>query len=146
MPLYNQPMFQSAMLKAHSKASMRGNRPQTRGIQSRLAEMDLARKAAFRDIGLSKKRSDLTHKGRMAGLKMDKKALADRKKQLPYTIGIGAGTAILSGLEGHRRSQMIKERQALEESRYQNTQRNARGNEALWRSRMLGIPGMGINE
>ena len=146
MPLYNQPMFQSAMLKAHSKASMRGNRPKTRGIQSRLAEMDLARKAAFRDIGLSKQRSDLTHKGRMAGLKMDKKALATRKKQLPYTIGIGAGTALLSGLEGHRRAQMIKERQALEERRYQDTQRNAHTYAATQRARMLRIPGMGINE
>ena len=108
MALQRQPMYQRAMQKAHAKASMRGNRAQTAGLQSRLAEMDLARKLAFKGIGLQKKRSDLAHKGRMASFDVRKKELKDRKAQLPWQIGIGAGTALLSGLEGKRQANIIK--------------------------------------
>lgn len=138
MPLANQPMFQREMLRQHSKSSMQGNRTKTRGIQSRLAEMDLARKAAFRDIGLTQKRSDLAHAGRMAGHKIQKKALKQRKKQLPWQIGIGAGTAILSGLEGQRRKQVIADQAALEQERFDITQANAAKQDAMWRQRLLG--------
>lgn len=138
MALENQAMYQQAMLKQHSKSSMRGNRTKTRGIQSRLAEMDLARKAAFRDIGLTQKRSDLTHAGRMASHKMQKKALKQRKKQLPWQIGIGAGTSILSGLEGQRRKQVIADQAAVEQQRFDQTQANAAAQNDMWRRRLLG--------
>ena len=149
MALQNQPMFQQEMLRQHSKSSMRGqrtNRVQSRGIQTRLHEMDLARKSAFANIGLSKKRSDLQHRGRMAAHKIAKGELADRQRQLPWTIGIGAGTALLSGLEGKRRADMIREQVAKNERRYQDTRRDAHTNEAYMRSRMFAIPGMGIYE
>jgi len=100
--------------------------------------MDLARKAAFRDIGLTQKRSDLAHAGRMAGHKMQKKALKQRRKQLPWQIGIGAGTSILSGLEGQRRKQVIADQAAVEQQRFDQTQANAAAQNDMWRRRLLG--------
>lgn len=149
MPLQNQAMFQQEMLKQHSKDSMRGqrtNRTRSRGIQSKLHELDLARKNAFAQLGLSKQRSDLSHRGRMAQYKLDKKDLQQRKKTLPWQIGIGGGVALLSGLEGKRRADLIKEQTNAQREQFQQTRRDARGNEAYWRSRLLGIPGMGIYE
>ena len=111
MALANQPMFQQEMLKQHSKDSMRGqrtNRTRSRGIQTRLHEMDLARKSAFAQLGLSKKRSDLSHKGRLAQYRLDKENLDQRKKTLPWQIGIGGGVALLSGLEGKRQADLIR--------------------------------------
>lgn len=120
MSLYRQPMYQEQMQKAHAKASMRGNRPKTEALQSRLAEMDLARKLAFGSLGLQKKRSDLSHAGRSENLKQSKKALKKRKEQLPWEIGIGAGTGLLSALEGKRRAGIVKANEKRAEQRHQD--------------------------
>lgn len=111
MALYSQPMYQQAMQKARSKASMRGNRAKTSGLQSRLAEMDLARKMAFKSLSLQRKRADLSHAGRAENLRVASKDLKERKEQLPWQIGIGAGTSLLSGLEGRRRANLIKKQE-----------------------------------
>jgi hypothetical protein len=142
MALQNQPMFQQAMLKANAKGSMRGNRPKTKGIQSRLAEMDLARKAAFRDIGLTRKRSDLSHRGRMAGHQVAQDELSQRQDQLPWQIGIGAGVGLISGLEGRRRARMIREGRDLEQQRFDGLMANNSGRMAAANTR-FGLPTSG---
>jgi hypothetical protein len=78
-------------------------------------------------------------------MKIQKGQLAQRQKQLPWQIGIGAGTALLSGLEGRRQANLTAERAARQEEMYQQTMRNQRGYEALMQSR-LRPRGMGINE
>ena len=109
MALDQQPMFQRELLKAQSKASMRGNRANINGLLQRLATEDLTRKDQFRRLGLRKESSDLHHSGRMQMQGMQKDDLRDRKKALPWTIGIGTGTALMSALEGRRRAQLIRE-------------------------------------
>jgi hypothetical protein len=118
MSLYRQPMYQKEMQKAQAKASMRGNRPKTEALQSRLAEMDLARKLAFGSLGLQKKRSDLSHAGRSENLKQSKKTLKKREKQLPWEIGVGAGTGLLSAFEGKRRADLIKTREKKSDAQF----------------------------
>jgi hypothetical protein len=118
MSLYRQPMYQQQMQRAQAKASMRGNRPKTEALQSRLAEMDLARKLAFESLGLQKKRSDLSHAGRSENLKQSKKALKKRREQLPWELGIGSGTALLSALEGKRRAGLVKANTKKQDDRF----------------------------
>jgi hypothetical protein len=88
--------------------------------------MDLARKLAFKGIGLQKKRSDLAHKGRMASFNVRKGELKDRKAQLPWSIGIGAGTSLMSGLEGKRRADIVKANTLKADQRYEDTQQQSR--------------------
>jgi hypothetical protein len=111
-------MYQREMQKANAKASMRGNRPKTAALQSRLAEMDLARKLMFSSLGLQKKRSDLSHAGRVEGLKQTGKRLKERETQLPWQIGIGAGTGLMSAMEGKRRADLIRSNSMKSDARF----------------------------
>jgi len=133
-------MFQREMQKANSQASMRGQRPRTAALMSRLADMDIARKLAFGEIGLSRRRSDIAHRGRKAALGIQKDQLKQRKKQLPWTIGLGLGTAGLSAYEGNRRANMIAAQNQRQEDRYQQTRRGARTNEYALRQRLGTLP------
>ena len=123
MALTSQPMFQREMQRAHSKASMRGQRPKTAALQSRLAEMDMARKLAFGEIYNTKARSDLQQAGRKADLGMRRDALAKKKAALPWQIGIGVGTGLMGAYEGKRRADMIKEATRKSDERFAITQR-----------------------
>jgi hypothetical protein len=148
MGLYRQPMYQKAMQGANAKASMRGNRAKTSALQSRLAEMDFARKLAFSGLGLQKKRADLSHAGRVETQRVAGDRLKERKKQLPWQIGIGAGTGLMSALEGRRRANLIKANSAKADARFNQTMLANKENQNLNNTR-LGLwntPGMGLYE
>lgn len=112
MALTNQPMYQRAMQKHLAKASMSGRRPNTFAVQAQAANQDIARKQAFAGLGLSKKRSDLAHKGRMASFNLQRDQMKDAKSQLPWTLGMGAAGALMSAWEGRRRAKSIAEQTA----------------------------------
>lgn len=134
MALAQQPEFQRAMLKRHAKSSMRGNQANTRGLQSQLASRDIQRKQAFKGISQQRQRSDLAHAGRTAQYKMDRKALKDRAKQLPWQTGIGAGTALVSGLEGRRRANILREAEANRQKRFDESIAYAKERDDFYRT------------
>ena len=126
MALQSQAVFQREMQRANSKASMQGQRPRTQALMSRLADMDLARKLAFSEIGLTRRSADIQHRGRKAGLKASKKDLKDRKQQMRWSMGVGLGTTALSTMEGRRRANVIAAQNAKADQRYTNTQRDSK--------------------
>ena len=116
--MQSQPMFQREMQKAEAKASMSGQRPQTEAIKTALHMQDLERKNQFGQLSRAKKRHKMSMKGQKFDLKQQNKSLKEREKQLPWQIGIGVGTSLLSALEGRRRAQLIAQRDALKEARW----------------------------
>lgn len=109
MALEGTPIYQRAMQRARAKASMQGQIPQLQNLQAQLAAQDLARRRAFERLGLARLQSNLAHRGRMQGLRADETALKNRRQQLPWEIGIGAGTSLMAALEGQRRAQALRE-------------------------------------
>jgi hypothetical protein len=129
MPLESTPAFQRAMLQAQSRASMRGNRAKTGALHGRLSQQDLARKAAFGQLARQQQRYNLGDRGRSFELNLQKDALKKRKKALPLTMGIGAGTALLSAMEGRRRAGLLEEQTAKTEAfrqKYEQDRQNYR--------------------
>lgn len=116
----NTPMFQKALQKQGAKASMRGRLPRTDALLSKLMLSDMQRKQQFAQIGQAKKRADLSHRMRKFSMGQQKKRLDEEKAQLPWELGIGAGTALYSALEGRSRAQAIREAEARKEARYQS--------------------------
>jgi len=102
-------MFQKAILKAQSKASMGGNRAKMSPLLGKLAEIDLSRKLEFRRLGLQKQQQDLANAGRDYYMKLAEDELETEEKNLPMSALIGLGSAGLSALEGRRRANETKE-------------------------------------
>jgi len=105
---------------------MRGNRPNEKAIMTEIADRELSRKLQFSQLGLQKGRDDLMHKGRSESLSASKKALKDKKKTLNMQLAVGAGTGILSHLEGKRRAKKIQDRTDRADTRYNNMMKEIR--------------------
>lgn len=113
MGLSSTPAYQQAMQNYLAKASMQGRRnPNTTGIESQLHGQDMDMKHSFGSLARQQQRANLSHRGRKFTHKLARRALQDRVKQLPWSIGIGAGTSLISAIEGKRRADAIKAGQA----------------------------------
>lgn len=109
---FRDPRFQEALLA--ERASRPFHALPTSGRATReFVGQDLDTRLAFQRIGLQSKMGNARLKQQKFMLGLEKDKLKDRKQMLPWQIGIGGLTSGIAMWEGHRRSKMLAQENAL---------------------------------
>jgi len=123
--LSRNPEFQKAMLRKRAQAIGTGQGYNTVDLTKAFASDMMQRRLQFQGIADQERRAlkSIEQQDRMLNIdrkrmNIAKKKLRNDQRGLPWTIGIGLGTSLLSGLEGRRRRGVIAESTAKQQEFY----------------------------